>query len=436
MKKISLLLSLTGLAITLSAENWPQWRGPFYNGSSEEKNLPTSWSKTENVLWTCPLPGPSAATPIIWGDTVFVSSTDESTKSLVALAVDRTNGKIRWQHQVSEGSGRDNRSNYAASSPVTDGKLVIFFYGNGALVACDFSGKRLWSRNLQTDYGDFAFQWTFASSPALYQGKLYLQVLQRNVPVNGRGKTDGPIDSFILALNPEDGQTLWKHVRPSDAVAESLEAFSTPIPFVHAGRAELLVAGGDCLTGHDPQTGQELWRWGTWNPRKIGHWRLVPSPVTGEGIILACAPKGDPIYAIKAGGKGTLDDSAIAWKSDQVREVSADVPTPLFYLGDFFVLSDLRKTLSRVEPATGKVKWTLQTPGNSKYEASPTGADGKIYLMNFRGQAVVVNAASGEVLSQADMGEEGDDMTRSTISAAQGALFIRTNRKLYCIGKK
>ncbi len=430
------LLALTGLVTNMLAENWPQWRGPLFNGATTETNLPSQWSKTENVLWSLALPGPSPATPIIWDNTVLVSSTDPGPKALLALAINRSDGKVLWQHQVSEGSGRDTRSSYASSSPTTDGKIAVFFYGNGALATFDFAGKQLWARNLQTDYGDFAFQWTYGASATLHQGKLYVQILQRDVPVNGYGRTDGPIESFILALDPATGKTLWRQVRPSDAVAESHEAYSTPIPFTHDGRPELLIAGGDCLTGHDPVTGKELWRWGTWNPRKIGHWRLVPSPVTGGGVILACAPKGDPIYAIKAGGVGTLGDAGIAWKSDQVREVTADVPTPLFYLGDFFVLSDVRKALSRVDPQTGKIKWTVRTPGDSKYEASPTGADGKIYLMNFRAQTAVVDAADGKILGQADMGEEGDDMTRSTISIARGEIFIRANRKLYCVGKK
>ena len=129
------------------------------------------------------------------------------------------------------------------------------------------------------------------------------------------------------------------------------------------------------------------------------------------------------------------NDAALAWKSDQQRIITADVPTPLFYQGDFFVLSDVRKALSRVEPQSGKVKWTIEMPGRKKYEASPTGADGKIYCMNFAGDVVVVEAEKGQVLSTIPLGEEGDDFIRSSIAAAQGRLFIRTNTKLYAIGK-
>ncbi len=212
--------------------------------------------------------------------------------------------------------------------------------------------------------------------------------------------------------------------------------YSTPIPYTWQGRTELLILGGDCLTGHDPQTGKELWRWGTWNPSRIGHWRMVPSPVAGAGIVLACAPKREPVFAIKANGSGELGTAAVAWTSEENRALTSDVPTPLFYDGDFFILSDLRRSLARVEPQTGKVKWTIDTPGRAKFESSPTGADGKIYLMNFKGDVTIVSAQSGEVLRTIPMGEERDDATRSSIAVSQGQLFIRTDKKLYCVGGK
>lgn len=437
MKLKHFLLLLTSLTLCCAgwAENWPQWRGPNFNGSSAEKDLPATWSK-ENALWSVALSGPSAATPAVWNDRVFVSTAEPGAQTLHALCIDRKTGKLLWNNQVSEGMRHDDKSNLASPSPVADAKRVFFFYGNGALAAFDHAGKELWSRSITKDYGDFAFNWTFGASPLLYGGKLYVQVLQRNVPVHGHGRTDGPIDSYLLALDPATGKTLWRQVRPADAVAESLEAYTTPMPFEYQGRKEILIAGGDCLTGHDPATGKELWRWGTWNPQKISHWRLVVSPSAGGGVVLACAPKGDPIYAIKAGGKGVLNDSAIAWKTSDQRELSSDVPTPLFYDGDFFVLSDLRKHLSRVDPATGKEKWTLELPGFHKFEASPTGADGKIYLMNFGGDVLVVDAAKGAILSTIPMGEQGDDMTRSCVAISHQQLFIRTNHKLYCIGNK
>ncbi|HEX5223482.1 MAG TPA: PQQ-binding-like beta-propeller repeat protein [Verrucomicrobiae bacterium] len=436
-KSSSLLLA--GLCLccgtSLFAANWPNWRGPNYDGSSDEKNLPAQFSKTENVKWVATMPGPSAATPVIWGDHVFMSSTDANAKTLRALALDRKTGKVLWDQEVSAGYNQDHMSTFSAPSPITDGQLVYFYYGNGALAAFDFAGKKIWARNIQQDYGDFAYQWTYSASPALVEGKLIIQVLQRNQPVHGKGRADG--ESYLLALDLKTGKELWKHVRPSEAKAESLESFATPIPFTYEGKVQLLVAGGDCITGHDLKSGEELWRWGTWNPTRIGHWRLVPSPVAGGGAVLACAPKGAPIYAVKQGGKGVLKDSDLAWTSKE-REVSSDVCTPLFYKGRFYVVNGERstKTISRVDPATGKADWIGELGPRAKIECSPMGVDDKIYFQNFKGEVFVVAAGPEfKVLHTTPMGDDGDDKLRAAIAVSQGNLFLRTGSKLYCIGK-
>ena len=426
----SLALALTS---ALSAANWPQWRGPHFNGSTTETELPDKWSKTENIRWHAKLPGSGAATPIVWGNKVFISSTDPENGTLRAMCFDRANGNLLWSDSSSQGLRQDNRSNYASPSPATDGKIVVFFYGNGDLIGYSLTGDKIWQRNIQKDEGEFAFLWTFSSSPLLYDGKLYLQVLQRDTAVSGRGFRDRVNDSYLLAMDPQTGKTLWKHIRPSKARSESREAFTTPVPFVHQGKKSILVIGGDALTAHDTESGKEQWRWGTWNPRRIGHWRHVPSPVAGEDIILVCAPKRDPVYAIRAGSSGELGSEAVSWISRETRELSSDVPTPAFYDGDFFVLSDVRGALTRVEPQSGKVKWSVELPGRSKFEASPLAADGKIYLINFSGNTVIVDAGDGTILEEIPMGESGDNHIRSSISAAHGQLFIRTNGTLYCV---
>ena len=137
-----------------------------------------------------------------------------------------------------------------------------------------------------------------------------------------------------------------------------------------------MIAGGDCITGNSPENGEEFWRWGTWNPERITHWRLVPSPVTAGGVVVACAPKGSPVYAFKSGAKGTQTDAVIAWKSSE-RDVSSDVCTPLFYKGRLYVLrGEQRPAISRVEPATGNVEWTGELGSRIKIEASSTGVEG------------------------------------------------------------
>lgn len=445
------ILSICTFALALTAaasaapggQDWPNWRGPHFSGSSDETGLPAEFSPTKNVKWSVELPGPSAATPIVYGDHVFVSSVDNQAQNLAAICLDRKTGKVKWQHLAGSGykpGGRgnatqiDSRSNYASPSPVTDGKRVVFFYGNGDLIAYDFAGKQLWNRNMQKDYGDFCFGWTFSSSPQFYEGKLYFQLLQRDHAVGGRGGAAN-VPSWLIALDPGSGKELWKVVRPTPAREESREAFTTPIPFVHNGRKEILISGGDLLSGHDPETGKELWRWGTWNEaHRNPAYRLVPSPVGGEGVVLGCGPKREPVFAVKAGQNGDLTGTGLAWATDpKADNITTDVPTPAFAKGRFYIASDLRKNITCVEP-TGKVVWTTTLEGPSAVWASPTVADGKIYLLSLRGEAFVLDAATGKILSTAMMAE-GENEIRSSIVAARGNLFVRTNSRLFCIGK-
>ncbi|MBI1374449.1 MAG: PQQ-binding-like beta-propeller repeat protein [Phycisphaera sp.] len=438
---------LIGLIVALSAggasaQNWPNWRGPNYDGSSGAKGLPTQFSKTDNVKWSVDLPGPSAATPIVWGDRVFVSSTDPATEKLIALCFDRKTGKQLWRDEPAKGYQKErSRSNYASPSPVTDGEIVVFTYGTGDVVAYNVDGSKLWSRNLQADYGKFNNLWTPSSSPVLVDGLLVFEVLQRDMPIDlskpiDPVKTDTRVDSYVLALTASTGKEVWRVVRPTDAVIEAREAYTTPLPVATKdGGVQIVVTGGDCVTSHDLRTGKELWRWGTWNPRRIPHYRQVPSATVGGGVVLVCGPKKEPVYAIKLGGSGTLDDTSIAWNSSEERVVTTDVPTPLFYNGSFYVLSDMTKRLSRVDPASGAVAWTIEMPGHYKWRTSPTGADGKVWLMNHHGDVVIVDAAKGEIVNTIPMGADDDDNIRSGLAVVDGELFVRVNRKLYCVGK-
>ena len=447
MKRSSLAFAAALFAFTAvaSAQDWPHWRGPNYDGSTRAKDLPTDFDKQKHVRWAAAMPGPGAGTPVIQGDRVFVTAVEEQAGLLLAICLDRETGKVLWEDDAGSGyrPGGDGgatylhrRSNYASPSPVTDGERVVFFYGNGDLVAYDLDGDREWARNLQKDFGDFTFQWTFSASPTLWKGRLYMQVLQRNQPVHDRGSENNP--SFLLAMDPATGETLYKRVRPSNARMESLESYATPIPYEdESGRTQLLVVGGDVITGHDPDTGAEFWRWGTWNAdhRELW-WRLVPSAVVGEGVALVCAPKGAPVWAVHLDGEGNLGAEGLAWKRGGRRSpVTSDVPTPLFYQGKFFVLSDWRKALSRVDPISGEVEWTTEMPGRDLWRSSPTGADGKIWCMNHAGDVVIVDPSDGSIVNRIVMGEEDDDSIRSTISVAHDDLFIRTNTTLFCVGK-
>ena len=435
MRRLAILAGL-GLALApgvcARAENWPQWRGPLFNGSTSEKKLPAAWSRTENVAWTAPLPGYSGATPAIWDDSVFVSTPDPQ-KNLLLVCLDRKSGQIRWQKTVAAGDREAGRNNMASPSPVTDGKSVYILFATGDLVAFDFAGKELWRRQLVKDYGPLADKWIYGSSPLLYLGKLLVQVLRsspRAAEAGSGAEAKAASGSFLLCLDPATGTNLWQCVRPTDARDESQEAYSTPIPCVGPGGAEILVVGGDYLTAHAVATGAELWRCGGLNLRHERSWRIVPSPVVIDGIILACAPKRDPVLAVKDGGKGLVTDTHIAW---QFKEFPSDCVTPLVWDGKFFVLDGDHQMMTCLNPKTGDKIWQGNLGVREIFRASPTVADGRIYCVSESGTVVVLSAgASFEVLATIPLGE---GPVRSSIAIAHGQLFIRTAKNLYCVGK-
>ena len=431
----SLLVMLGAAALVnaeLEAENWPQWRGPYFNGSITEKGLPEHWSKTEKVNWVTPLPGCSGATPAVWDNSIFISSPDPQ-KNLLLICVDRKDGKVRWQEVVANGDRERGRNNMASPSPVTDGKNVCVLFGTGDLAGYDLSGKKLWARNLAKEYGRFAINFLYGSSPLLYQGRLFLEILQQN-PVPSyypHALDDKPDrDSVLLCLDPKTGKNLWRQVRLTDAVREAQEAYSTPIPCAGRNGAEIIVVGGNYTTAHSPDTGAELWRCGGLNDGKERSWRIVPSPVVAGGTIIACRPKRDPVLGIKDGGKELVTDTHIVWR---FKEFPTDCVTPLFYQEKLFILDGDRQMMTCLEPQTGEKKWQGNLGVREIFRASPTGADGKIYCLSESGTVVVLDAgAAFKIVSTIGMGEAP---VRSSVAISNGQLFIRTAKNLYCIGR-
>ena len=444
--KIRTLASLVVITTaTAFAGDWQQWRGPEFNGTSPEKNLPSKWSQTENVKWSLDLPGISGATPIVSGGLVFVMSPDPESKQEL-IAVDRKTGKVAWRQNIADGALAKGRGNSTSPSPVTDGKTVWAIVGTGQLAAFDFSGKEVWRRDLAKDYGKFNINWVYGSSPTLFGGKLYVLVLQRT-PADGgypgiEDKDKGPRESYLLALDPKSGKTLWKHIRPTDAEQETQETYATTIPHTVGGKTQLLIAGGDYLTGHDPETGAELWRGGGINNKKGlsggGFMRLVPSAVASGDIALVCGPKQSPAIAYRMDGKGDISEKGRAWIFDEKN--TPDTCTPAAHDGKFYVFNgDKALLMTCLDVKTGQKIWQQpfnleHSKGAEIFRSSPTVADGKIYTIGERGTAVVQNEADGKVIHTVPMGSAGET-TRSSIAVSDGNLFIRTSEKLWCIGK-
>ena len=423
------LAVLLSLATSAAAENWPQWRGPFFNGTTTETGLPVEFSTASHLAWSSPLPGPSGATPVVWGDRIFLVAVDKAAREVLALGVDAGTGRELWRHTLCQDRDMAGDNDMGSPSPVTDGDRVWFLTGTGALAAFTKDGKELWRRDLGKDYGTFVIFFGYSSSPLLFDGKLYVLALQNENPHKddlNPGMT-GPLDSYLLALDPGTGATLWKHVRATDATDQSREAYNTPYPLVWNGRREIVLSGGECATGHDPATGAELWRW-WFTPADRGiKQHVVPTPVSDAGMIYVVRAEHRSLYALRAGGTGTLTNDQMAWSYP---ENKSWITSPLIYNGRLYVLQEEERTLVCLDPKAGRVIWEHKLPNHAPLQSSITGADGKIYLCSLSGEVIVL--AAGDEYRELAVNRLEESKCRSSIVAAGGKLYVRGGKKLYC----
>ena len=413
--RISLALFIIALSLPGLTEDWPQWRGPSLNGTSTEKNLPVHWSATENVAWKLAMPSKTASTPIIWGNYVFLNVADGD--DLALWCVDKAKGTPVWKKLVARGNYKINKQNMSSPSPVTDGKNVYVMTGIGVLKGFDFSGNELWMREIQKDYGRFGLNWGYASSPLLYEDSLYVQVLHGM-------KTHDP--SYVLRIDKKTGKTIWRVIRPTDAVRESPDSYTTPTLLRYGNHVEIVVTGGDCVTGHDPGTGEELWRGTGFNPDKNPNYRIIASPVVYDDVVYV-PTRVRPLIAFRAGGRGDISQSQKLWSFMN----GPDVPTPVTDGKYFYSVND-RGIVWCLDAKTGQEIWGGQRIKPATYSSSPVLADGKIYVTNEDGMTTVLKAGPKfEILAENDL----SDYTLSSPAISDRHIFLRTEHFLYALGR-
>jgi outer membrane protein assembly factor BamB len=414
-----LVAALILSAIPVGAENWPQWRGPNLNSTSGEMDLPVKWSPKDNIAWSLPLPAWSGATPIVWGDRIFLSVAEGG--NLYLWCVDRRGPRVAWKKMLGDGDHKERKQNMSTPSPVTDGKGVWVLTGTGILKGFDFDGNEQWARDIQKDYGRFGLNWGYASSPLLYEDSVYVQV------VDGM-KTRDP--SYILRIDKKTGKTLWRIERPTVAVRESHDSYSTPTIAKFGNEVQLIVLGGDVVTGHDLKTGEEIWRMTGFNPTNDAAYRTIASATYHDGIVFA-PTRERPLQAFKIGGHGNAGDitkSNLLWQFNN----GPDVPTPVVDGNDLVSIND-RGIVWRLDGKTGKEIYAAQRLKPGTYSASPVVADGKIYVTNEDGLTTVFKAGPKfEILAENNM----DEYCLSTIAISEGQIFLRTDKALYAIGKR
>ena len=401
----------------LGAENWPQWRGPRNDGTSLETGLPTSWSRTENVAWRTPLPGPAGATPVVWQDRIFLTSAKDLDLLLMCF---NTAGKLLWERQVSSGDRpvRGDEGNSASPSPATDGQHVWTFMADGVLACYDFDGQQVWKQNLQDRYGKFDIQFGMTSTPILDGDRLYVQLLHSSA-------------ALVLALDKATGEEIWKQDRPSDATAECEHSYASPFLY-RAGKHEFLVThGADLVVAHRLTDGKEIWRCGGMNPK--GRYnptlRFVASPVGVPGLIVVPSAKNGPVLAISPTARGDITERPLGhlWTRPQN---TPDVPSPLVFGGLVYLCRE-NGVLICLDAKTGQEIYQQRTH-SQRHRASPVYGDGKVYCTARDGVVTVVKAGRKfEVLASNDLGET----ISSSPAISGGRIYLRTFDALYAIGR-
>ena len=354
---------MAAASVAGAGENWPHWRGPSANGVSTETGLPVTWGPDANVAWKVEMPAWTGSTPIIWGERIFLNVADGENISLWCL--DRNRGETLWVRHLSDGDRRLRKQNMSSPSPVTNGEHVYVMTGTGRLAAFDFDGNQLWQRDIQASYGRFGLNWGYASSPLLVDDALFVQV------IHGM-RTDDP--SYVLRIDRHTGDTLWRVERPTNARRESPDSYTTPALLEYGGTREIVITGGDVVTGHDPATGRELWRADGLNPRNNGAYRIIASPVV-HGEMIYAPTRVRPLLALRAGGRGDVTTSHLAWKTDN----GPDVPTPVTDGRYFYIVND-QGIVWVLDAQTGEEIYGRQRLRPGTYSASPVLADGRVYV--------------------------------------------------------
>lgn len=429
-------------ASTAFAQNWPSFRGTNASGVGDGKT-PVTWNapKGEKVLWKTEIPGLAHSSPIIWGNRVIITtavssdpkavfrhglygdvdpSPDVSKHSWRVYCLDKATGKIIWERVAHEGvpkTKRHPKSSQASSTPATDGKHIVAFFGSEGLYTYDLDGKLLWKQDLGALnagwFYDPDYEWGTASSPIIYKNLVIVQCdIQKN--------------SFIAAYDINDGHRVWLTPR------EEIPSWGTPTIYEGKPRAELITHATKFNRGYDPMTGKELWK-------LSGNSEVTtPTPLVAHGMVYITNGYRviQPIYAIRPGGSGDISlkdgqesSDFIAWSKKRGGPYMA---TPVIY-GDYLYICALQGVLSVYNAKTGERLYQQRLGEGGAYSASPVAADGKVYFPSEDGDILVVKAGpTYELLATNPMGE----VCMASPAISDGVIFVRAEHHVFAIGER
>lgn len=395
-------------AVQVSAQEWTRFRGPNGTGISDAKTIPAKWTESD-YNWKIELPGAGHSSPVLWGEKIFVTSCDDKTGKFFLQCVNAGDGKTIWQKDSTlQPYRKHNFNTLASSTPTVDADRVYVCRTDTAhnmLMAFDHQGEKKWEYNL----GTFSAQHGAAVSPIVFDGKIYLG-----------NEQDG--ESFVLGLDAKTGEPHWKTPRKT-----TVAAYSTPCVYQSKGGKPELIFNSQShgISALAPDTGKVLWEF----PLAFDK-RSVSSPViAGDVIIGSCGSGGGGNYIV-AVRPGDIAKSKPAERAYEVRRSAAYVPTSV-YVGDWLYMWSDAGILSRINAATGEVKWQERVGGD--FFSSPVCVDNRLFGVSTTGEVVVVPVGEKfEVIARNPLGET----MHSTPAVAGGRMYFHTIRHLISVGGK
>jgi outer membrane protein assembly factor BamB len=392
------------------SSNWPRFGGLDGNFHSPEMGIPQKWTAAD-VAWRTELGGVGQSSPVIWGDKIFVTTSEQTSDGSVAryvMCLNRADGKVQWRQLASTGPGEElhKMNTWASPTCATDGERVIAYFGPGGLHSFDLDGNKEWSLDgLVKVVGT----WGFGSSPVIL-GDMVVQ----NCDAQGQ--------SYLLAVNKRTGERIWRAERKETPTG----GWSTPILIETAKRKELIVNGEFGVQAYNPATGEELWFCQGFNGRG------EPVPAWAHGLLVTVNGKPGDVYAVKPGGSGDVTKTHMAWHT--ARTGGRDLPSPVV-VGDYALAVNMAGVAAMYQATTGKELWRERIGGN--YCASPFVAGGLIYQPNDDGEVLVIRPGEKlEIVARNHIGETGDEIFRSSPAPSGGQVFLRSDKAVYCIGGK
>jgi outer membrane protein assembly factor BamB len=390
----ALVALITGAAM---AGDWPQFRGPSGSAVSGETGLPEKWSKDEGLRWKVALPGRGLSNPVIADGRIYVTAcSGYRERRLHVICFEQATGKKLWERQLTAtgNTACHPTTNMAAPTPATDGKSVYALFATGDLAALDRDGTLLWYRSLVGDYPNITNQVGMAASPVLSAGVVL-------VPMENAG------DSFAAGIDAKTGKNLWRVKR------EKTINWVTPLVFTSAGRPAALFVNEMDATAYDPQTGKVRWT--------APGYSAIPSPSAGDGLVFL---PGGELRALRLGKDGDAPEPA--WKAEKFSQGFA---SPVVHAGRVYGLGAV--TVNCFSTSNGKELWRLRAEG--PFDGSPVIGDGKLYAVNRKGRTYVIQLGDKPVmLARNDI----DDTIQATPAIADGCIYLRSDKYLYCIGAK